>query len=100
MITEKYKGRKIRVKKGREWGTVAATINGAWAPTGGCGSDQDKAVQGIRDMIDFVDRDPVPDGSRWGAEWYAPGTYRLCQHGHPAPLEGPCRHPYCEREGQ
>ena len=75
MLTETYKGRKIRVKRGREWGTVAATVNGAHAATSNCYGDQAKAVEQIRAQIDFVDLEPV-NGERWGAEWYAPGTYR------------------------
>jgi hypothetical protein len=97
MITETYKGRKLRVKKGREWGTVDATVNGEYAPTASCGSDQAKGVQQLRDMIDWIDEKPV-DGSRWGAEWYAPGTYTLCESGHPVALDGQCQHPFCIKQ--
>jgi hypothetical protein len=97
MITETYKGRKIRVKKGPEWGSVDATVNGVFAATAGCYGDQAKAVAQIRTQIDHIDLEPV-NGERWGAEWYAPGTYELCERAsHPMVIGGPCQHQTCRR---
>jgi hypothetical protein len=94
MITEIYKGRKLRVKKGREWGTLACTINGTYS-LNETGLDEQAAMGHLRAWIDMVDRDPVVDGGRWAPEMYAPGTYQLCPEGHPVALGGQCRHPYC-----
>jgi hypothetical protein len=95
MIRETYKGRKIVVKKGRNWGTLSATVNGEYGSER-IGSTEEAVASDVRATIDFIDRDPVPDGSRWGAHWYAPGTYELCAEGiHPQQIGGPCRHPTC-----
>ena len=97
MITETYKGRKIKVSKGREWGTLRVLVNSV--DTGSrTGTDERAPLADVRATIDLIDQDPMPDGSRWGAEWYAPGTFELCAEGtHPMAIGGPCRHPYCER---
>jgi hypothetical protein len=98
MITETYKGRKIRVRKGREWGTVAATVNGVGVSTACCYGDQAKAAGQIRAQVDHIDREPV-NGERWGAEWYAPGTFEMCPAGyHPMVIGGPCEHFTCRSE--
>jgi hypothetical protein len=53
-------------------------------------------LAGQRAWIDVIDQDPIVDGDRWAAHWYAPGTYRLCEEGlHPVALEGECRHVTC-----
>ena len=97
MLTETYKGRKLKVKKGREWGTLVGTVNGTPA-TWPIGSDEAKCLADLRTWIDYIDREPV-NGERWGAHWYAPGTYTMCGEGiHPVALGGECRHPYCMRE--
>ena len=96
MITQTYKGRKLCVRKGREWRTVYATVNGAFAATAGDGGDQGKALGYLRTQIDFIDREPV-NGDRWGAEWYAPGTFTLCKNGHPVAIDGECQHFTCIR---
>lgn len=95
MLTETYKGRKLRVKKGREWGTLACTINDG-PSLSETSLDEQAAMTHLRAWVDLVDRDPVVDGSRWGAYMYAPGTYTLCDEGpHPVALGDQCRHPYC-----
>jgi hypothetical protein len=96
MLTETYRGRRLRVRKGREWGTVDVTVNGIFAFVGGVGSDQSKAMQALRATVDFIDREPV-NGDRWGAEWYAPGTFTLCEVGHPVAIDGECQHSTCIR---
>ena len=97
MITETYRGRKLKVKKGREWGTLVGTVNGTPA-TWPTSRDETAAIQNMRSQIDYIDREPV-DGNRWGAEWYAPGTYTMCDEGiHPVALGGQCQHFTCKRD--
>ncbi len=98
MLSETYKGRKLRVRKGREWGTVDATVNGSYAAISGAGrGDQGKALAQLRAQIDFIDREPV-NGDRWGAEWYAPGMFTLCESGHPVAINGECEHFTCKQD--
>ncbi|WP_214103216.1 hypothetical protein [Acrocarpospora catenulata] len=94
MLRETYKGRKVVIKKGRDWGTVAVHINGVhcWARV--CTAEAALA-QAKRD-IDFVGEEI--DGASWGPEWYAPGTYEICDEGHPRAIGGACTHSYCNRE--
>jgi hypothetical protein len=102
MITETYKGRTIKVRKGRKWGTFHVSVNGVQVACSRTGTDQDKPLADVKNMIDFIDRDPVVDGSRWAACWYPPGAYQICPEGHPVAPGGTCRHPYCTpatREG-
>ena len=95
MTTETYKGRKLQVKQGREWGTLVCTVNGG-EPLNETGLDEQAAMGHLRAWIDMVDRDPVVDGGKWAAEMYAPGTYELCEEGpHPVAIGGRCRHSYC-----
>lgn len=95
MITETYRGRKLTARKGREYGTVVVTCGGepvSWPMT----TDPASGLAGVRATIDFVDREPFVNGDRWGACWYAPGTYEMCQEGiHPQDIGGPCRHSTC-----
>lgn len=99
MKTETYRGRKLKVRVGRknDFGKVFVTVNGVtWTEAG---HDEDKALASQRGTIDLIDRDPVIDGDRWAAHWYAPGTYRLCETGiHPVALDGECRHFTCVRK--
>jgi hypothetical protein len=95
MVTETYRGRKIQARKGREWGTALVTVGGepaSWPMT----TDLQAAVDGVKATIDFVDREPFVNGDRWGAHWYAPGTYEMCDAGiHPRDVGGQCRHTSC-----
>lgn len=95
MKTETYKGRKLKVRVGRknDFGKVFVTVNGErWTTSG---HDEDKELDNLRRWIDAVDEDPI-DGNSWGAYWYAPGTYRLCDEEiHPVALDGECRHFTC-----
>jgi hypothetical protein len=94
MVTETYRGRTLKARKGREWGTVLVTCNGAdvGSPTG---TDLSKALDGAKAWIDLIDREPV-NGDRWSAHWYAPGTYEMCPEGiHPQTVGGLCQHVTC-----
>jgi hypothetical protein len=97
MIRETYKGRKIAVVKGTgpRYGYAKLTLNGK--PQGFNLGSPEEVLQSTKNWIDFVDQDPVVDGSRWGSEWYAPGTFEMCPSGfpHPMAIGGPCRHPSC-----
>lgn len=97
MITKDYKGRKIKVRKGREWGTAEATVNGVSVHAGPDGTDQEKCVRQIEATIDHIDREPV-NGDRWPAHWYAFGTYTLCESGHPVALGSRCKHSWCRQQ--
>lgn len=94
MLSETYKGRKLRVRKGRECGLVGE-INGQPMPTR-YGVPEQEIVGQLRRDIDLVDAAPV-DGNRWGAYMYAPGSFTLCESGHPVALGGQCQHFTCRR---
>lgn len=98
MLTETYKGRKLKVKKGREWGTLTGFVNGT-PVTWPAGRDESAVLEQLKRDVDHIDREPV-DGGRWGAEWYAPGTYTICERTgiHPVALGGECQHFTCIRE--
>jgi hypothetical protein len=100
MLRETYKGRKLMVKKGREWGTMVGFVNGQSAVSsyGSGPKGERKALDSMRATIDFIDRDPSVDGGRWGHYWYAPDTYEICPEGHAKDKGGACRHDYCMRE--
>jgi len=100
MLTETYKGRRLKVKKGREWGTLVGTCNGT-PVTWPVSRDEAAAMDGLRGQVDWIDREPV-NGARWGAEWYAPGTYTMCEEDlHPVAIGGKCQHPSCaKRRGE
>lgn len=92
MIRETYKGRKIRVVKGSNYGMSRIFINdvnnGEWM-----GSQEDVAASWKR-TIDDVDTRPFE--GRWAECLYAPGTYELNEHGHVvAPNGGICSCEYC-----
>lgn len=94
MITETYRGRKLKARKGSDWGTVLVTCNGelAWSATD---RDLQRALGNAKALIDSVDAEPV-NGDRWGAHWYAPGTYEMCPEGiHPQEVGGQCQHFTC-----
>lgn len=96
MMNETYKGRKLKVRAGRkaDFGKMFVTVNGVtWTEIG---HDEAKALASQRNWIDFIDQDPVVDGDRWAAHWYAPGTFKMCETGvHPVALDGECRHATC-----
>ena len=93
MIRETYKGRKLKVVKGADCGLVGS-INGQPMPTRYGVPEQEIIEQFHRD-IDLVDRTPINGG--YGAYMYAPGTYELCEEGHPKVIGEQCRHSYCQR---
>ena len=94
MITETYKGRKIKVVKGRDWGHSRVLLNGV--DRGSFAETQQAALASIKGAIDHADRVGVSSG-RYPAEFYAPGTYELCEHGHAMPVGGPCAHSSCRQ---
>jgi hypothetical protein len=96
MIRETYRGHKLTVARGGTGGCgMVGSINGQPMPAR-YGVPEQEVIAQLRRDIDFVDQDPVIDGGRWGAYMYAPGTYELCENGHPRTSGGPCRHSYCQ----
>ena len=97
MLTETYKGRKLQARKGSDWGTLRVTVNGELVATP-TGRDERAALDQLHRDIDWIDERPV-DGNRWGAYWYAPGTYTMCDEDlHPVALGGKCEHFTCKRK--
>lgn len=94
MITETYQGRKIRIVKGRgqDFGYSRVTLNGT--DLGRWQGDENKVQGRIRGSIDAVVADGI-NGNKYGAEWYAPGTFELCENGHPKEIGDECLHSYC-----
>lgn len=95
MIRETHKGRKIQISKGRSWGYAAVKLNGV--NLGDHIGTEAAALAWVVGQIDSIDQEPV-NGERWGAEWYAPGTFEVCENGHPRGVEQPCEHFYCKRQ--
>lgn len=95
MITETYKGRKIRIVKGRgrDFGYSRVTLNGT--ELGKWQGDESKVQGRIRGSIDGVDAVGGINGDKYGVEWYAPGTFEVCENGHPKEIGGECLHSYC-----
>jgi hypothetical protein len=92
MTRETYKGRKLKVVKSGDGGLIGS-VNGQ-AEFARYGVTAQQVIEQFRRDIDLVDQDPVING-RWGAYMYAPGTYVLCENGHPKTPGGTCRHDYC-----
>lgn len=94
MKRETYKGRKIKVVTGRgaDWGYTRITLNGV--DMGKWMQSEDEAIRSTRGTIDHADEVGVSSG-RYGASWYAPGTFELCEHGHATEIGGECGHEYC-----
>jgi hypothetical protein len=94
MKRETYKGRNIKVVKGRgaDLGHTRIVLNGV--EMGSWLGDEDEALRSTRGTIDHADEVGAGSG-RYGAEWYAPGTYELCDEGHPKEIGGECGHHWC-----
>lgn len=94
MRTETYKGRRLKVVagRGRDFGSVRSYVNGEeqYRHMG----DEDGALRSLRGTIDHADEVGVESG-RYGAHWYAPGTFEMCPEGHPRPIGGECGHDWC-----
>lgn len=95
MIHETYKGRKLKVVKGHEYGYARAFVNGV-ALGRQMGTEVD-ALKWMKAAIDSVDEVGVGSG-RYGAEWYAPGTFELCDEGHAKEIGGECGHEWCVKQ--
>ncbi|HLL34158.1 MAG TPA: hypothetical protein VK545_09755 [Streptomyces sp.] len=94
MKREIYKGRSIKVVKGRgaDFGYTRLTLNGV--DQGKWMGDEDAVLRSIRGSIDHADEVGVSSG-RYAPEMYAPGTYELCDEGHAKEIGGECGHRYC-----
>ncbi|MEU1074353.1 MULTISPECIES: hypothetical protein [unclassified Streptomyces] len=94
MKTETYKGRTIKVVAGRgaNWGYTRITLNGV--DMGTWMQSENEALRSTRGTIDHADEVGV-SSARYGAEWYAPGTYELCDEGHAKEIGGECGHSWC-----
>lgn len=101
MIVETYKGCKIRAVKGKgwEWGRTRIVLNGV--EQGTYEGDEAKAINSVKATIDHAEK-TGPAEARYGAEWYAPGTYTLCPEGHVTAIGGVCGHHWCvaQREAE
>jgi hypothetical protein len=97
MKRETYKGRKIKVVAGRgaEWGYTRITLNGV--DMGKWMQSEDEALRSTRDTIDHAGQVGI-NGDRYGAEWYAPGTFELCSEGHVQEIGGECLHSWCIKQ--
>lgn len=94
MKRETYKGRKIKVVAGRgaDWGYTRVTLNGV--DMGKSMGNEEGALTSTRSYIDHADEVGV-SSARYGAEWYAPGTFELCDGGHAKKTGGECGHSWC-----
>lgn len=91
MIRETYKGRQLKVVKGKTYGKTRVFVNGT-----DCGEwfgTQTEQIEWAKRTIDDVDARPFE--GRWAECWYAPGTYELNEHGHVIAPGGICSCAYC-----
>lgn len=97
MIRETYKGRKLKVVKGRGADSHSArlTVNGVdmgmWMGT------EKALLDSACGYVDHADEVGVGSG-RYEAAWYVPGTYELCDAGHAKPIGGACGHDWCVKQ--
>jgi hypothetical protein len=94
MKHETYKGRKLKVVKGKggDWGRTRQYVNGV--DQGAWMGDEDAALRQLRGDVDFAESVGVASG-RCRPEWFAPGTYELCGEGHAKEIGGLCGHDWC-----
>lgn len=99
MKRETYKGRKLKVVKGRgmDWGYSRVTLNSV--DLGKYMGDEETALRSVRSYIDHAEEVGV-SSARYGAEWYAPGTFELCDGGHAKEIGGECGHDWCIKQRQ
>lgn len=78
--TETYKGRKLKVKKGKEWGTLEAWVGGGFAmgATGSTPESMDRLMDTLRLTVDFADRKELVCPGSYDAHWF---------NGRPIPTE-------------
>lgn len=93
MIRETYKGREIVTtrKKGYD-GTWVIKINGNVCATGS--HSEPDGLAWVKETIDAVDAAPKGE-SRYGAEWYTPGTFEINDNGHVVEIGGVCSCHHC-----
>jgi hypothetical protein len=71
-MRETYKGRKLLVKRGREWGMLETYVNGVIVGTP-CGARQEAAERelvGLRAWVDLVDERRLTEPDAFGPHWY------------------------------
>jgi hypothetical protein len=94
MIRETYKGRQLKVVKGKTYGKSRITVNGTecgeWFGT------QADVIEWAKRTID--DADSRPFEGRWNECWYEPGTYELNEIGHVTAPGGTCSCDRCKTE--
>lgn len=97
MKRETYKGRKIKVVAGRgaDWGYTRITLNGV--DMGKWRQSEDEALRSTRGTIDHADEVGI-NGDRYRPEWYAPGTFEICDEGHAKEIGGECLHSWCVKQ--
>lgn len=86
---------KVRLNRGRNWGTVTATVNGELFPAV-TRPTEDEVIADVVQQLERIHAKPV-DGNSWPAHYYPPGSYALCGNGHPREVNAECRHSYCVR---
>ena len=103
MASETYKGRRLSIRPKRgQYGerTWDVRVNGkpiAFVRQYG----PDAAVKTLADVkqeLDYIDERAAAGDWGWEAHYYAPGTYEVCEHGHPHGIGQACVHFYCVRE--
>ncbi|MEO3974427.1 hypothetical protein [Streptomyces sp. CAU 1734] len=92
-----YKGRKLKTVKGSDYGYVRYYVNGV--DKGRHQGNEESALDYMRRIVDFADEVGVGSG-RMTAEWYAPGTFDTCEHGHPKEIGEECPHTWCVEQRQ
>jgi hypothetical protein len=69
---EMYKGRKLQVKKHREWGVLATYVNGHLhgIPYGTTQAAIDRELESLRRWVDAADERRLTDPTSFEPHWY------------------------------
>lgn len=97
MIRETYKGCKIVIKKGAQYGYANVRLNGV--DKGDWMQSEEAALRSVHGSIDHAE-EVGPGSARYPAEYYAPGSYDLCGEGHTTTAGAPCQHDWCVKGGE
>ena len=103
VLSETYRGRHVRVQsaKGQHGEqTFDVRVNGkpaAFAMRYGPDAGAEILAQ-IKRELDHIDERAAAGDWGWEPHYYAPGTYEVCEYGHPRGIGQPCSHFYCVRE--